>query len=727
MTLTAEQTLQFDSTSFMLRIGLMFIFGNLAAAALPYLVSSSSSSSSNEEHAKSKKAAQGKSKQAKEVYLKEEDRKSDAVSTKKSQMNDDVAAEVSTDGGEEFGTDPAESSEDSRSRKSSSESELDSESESEAGSASAGRLNQEDADGEAEQEEEKEKGGEKSSDPKPQTFPLEPEEATNTMSDVRDEDAGQQQQQQQRLSMSGAGAWRPRRASKGAGLEEKPEDKVLRLVRSTLNKLTRDKYVALYPQLLDRAGIQAKAHMEVLSREIFEKATTQHHLVELYADLCVDLEKDLSKGLPAASGGKEEKTLKRVLLEQCQAFFERNLVSASSPEQAETEETEEEILEKHLKQKERMLGNVKFVGELLKRRVLSPKIIFLCVEELLLRKTEASLETLCTLLENVCPVFDVPAWPMGQMQFAVTFQTFRKMVMAKGARGAPTTRVRCLIQDLLEKKARNWEAKTQSPSSQHQQPQPGSPGSLGSSSPGSSPEAPTTRPRHPQWQRSPISSSSGSPKDQDLDRNWARVREGGTKLRETAAPGAPRSTVGAPKAPRVCSTKTREPPAEEEMQMEPDDAGAVPRTEVGAAFAGVLAEEQWWASLEQEASSKKSSTSARRDLPQAQEKEPPAEIKKPALAATVDCKKAVLVGNEKKPETGGTISFVDAYIRDIASTAEKKGENTDSGAPAYEPVLPPWRRGAAEGLAKSRNFEDKKRQSRQTTTDFAVTGFLLQE
>merc|ERR550534_1001683 len=56
---------------------------------------------------------------------------------------------------------------------------------------------------------------------------------------------------------------------------------VTRAMKSILNKLTVEKFDALYQKLLV-CGIETRTHIETLMREVFEKATTQHHFIEMY-------------------------------------------------------------------------------------------------------------------------------------------------------------------------------------------------------------------------------------------------------------------------------------------------------------------------------------------------------------------------------------------------------------------------------------------------------------
>merc|ERR1719446_1032782 len=94
-------------------------------------------------------------------------------------------------------------------------------------------------------------------------------------------------------------------------------------MKSILNKLTVEKFERLYQQLLE-CGIETQGHIETLMSEVFEKATTQHHFVSMYTELCIKvnewiLERDIK--------GEDGKTVsfKRILLNQCQDSFEKYL------------------------------------------------------------------------------------------------------------------------------------------------------------------------------------------------------------------------------------------------------------------------------------------------------------------------------------------------------------------------------------------------------------------
>jgi translation initiation factor 4G len=68
----------------------------------------------------------------------------------------------------------------------------------------------------------------------------------------------------------------------------------------------------------------------------------------------------------------------------------------------------EDVDEALARQKLRMLGNIKFIGELFKLNQLTNKIMHACIQQLLTPKdgqtvpSEEALESLCQLLTTVC-------------------------------------------------------------------------------------------------------------------------------------------------------------------------------------------------------------------------------------------------------------------------------------------------------------------------------------
>jgi len=246
--------------------------------------------------------------------------------------------------------------------------------------------------------------------------------------------------QGQRLRPS-ANSWSQQRTS-----SVDDDVKVLRSIKSILNKLTVEKFNQLYGQLLS-CGIATTGHVECLIQELFEKATTQHHFIDLYADMCVLLHEHFAAN-PISDDTKFN--FKRLLLNQCQASFERYIVPPADIKGIL--DFEERTLAEN-RYKTKMLGNMKFVGALLTRRMLASKIMFAICQELINDPTPEALESIGALLTVVGPTFDREEFS-GRMVLASFFVQLKAIIQKPSIEA----RAKCLVQDLLDLRASAWKS-----------------------------------------------------------------------------------------------------------------------------------------------------------------------------------------------------------------------------------------------------------------------------
>lgn len=237
-----------------------------------------------------------------------------------------------------------------------------------------------------------------------------------------------------------AGSWaaqqRKKRDESTSGVVSDADFK--RSVKSILNKLTLEKFDALYEKLI-ACGIRTPAQVEILVGEIVEKARAQHHFVKMYADLCTRLEGEFV--------ALAECNFKWILLSQCQKSFEDSLKPL--PEALIQGEDADEVKAKH---KERMLGNIKLTGELLMRQMLSSKVLIACAEDLLESPPVADrLECLAVLLQVTGSAFDNTAWTQHAALNAI-FDTVSDLSKAPSV----PSRVRCILRDVLDLRAAGW-------------------------------------------------------------------------------------------------------------------------------------------------------------------------------------------------------------------------------------------------------------------------------
>jgi len=226
--------------------------------------------------------------------------------------------------------------------------------------------------------------------------------------------------------------------------DENSIEAVVRKARGILNKLTVEKFDSLYDQLA-LCGINTEDHLRQLMHEIFEKATLQHHFIPMYADLCMRLESDPRIVLrdDEAKGG-----FKSLLLDACQTAFEELL---------ETRVSRCGDDEELLKRKQRTLGNVKLVAQLMVRGMLSSRLLVQCAEDLLQARTVRSeaLESLAAFLEIVVPAFDEPSWAHAHLLDSL----FWRLLDITKDKAVPA-RDRFLLRNVLELREAGWPMRT---------------------------------------------------------------------------------------------------------------------------------------------------------------------------------------------------------------------------------------------------------------------------
>jgi hypothetical protein len=213
-----------------------------------------------------------------------------------------------------------------------------------------------------------------------------------------------------------------------------------------LNKLTREKFHELSKQIM-AVPMRAASHVELLVKEIFEKAISQHHFVDMYADLCVLLHVHFSKN-PVGDDARFQFT--RLLLNECQASFQNQ--STSSKLDAKTKEDAEERTLREFRYKRQVLGNMKLIGALLVRKMLPGKVFIAILAELISdQPTPEASECTAVLLSVAGSAFDREDWANYE---ALTYVFARLEFIAKSR--SCDSRTRCLLLDVLELRVRGW-------------------------------------------------------------------------------------------------------------------------------------------------------------------------------------------------------------------------------------------------------------------------------
>eukprot|EP00927_Polykrikos_kofoidii_P004768 TRINITY_DN11880_c0_g2_i1.p1 TRINITY_DN11880_c0_g2~~TRINITY_DN11880_c0_g2_i1.p1 ORF type:complete len:1644 (-),score=449.51 TRINITY_DN11880_c0_g2_i1:73-4968(-) len=225
---------------------------------------------------------------------------------------------------------------------------------------------------------------------------------------------------------------------------------ITRKIRSILNKLTVERFAPLLQQLLE-SGISKQEHLEILMHEIMEKATTQHHFIAMYTELCKQLHEWCVANKIGDFNGKGG--FKRILLNECQRSFERYL---KQPEHLKTL-TGDDLLEAEVKYKTAMLGNIRFVGALLSMKMVASQVFFGITSELLsdpFSRPEV-LECLAAFLTTVGGQFEANSVAVTKNSAAYT-DVFKQLERLSKEARVPA-RIRCLLGDVLDLRQAGWE------------------------------------------------------------------------------------------------------------------------------------------------------------------------------------------------------------------------------------------------------------------------------
>ncbi|KAI6682477.1 hypothetical protein NL676_036358, partial [Syzygium grande] len=241
--------------------------------------------------------------------------------------------------------------------------------------------------------------------------------------------------------------WSARRGN----LSEK--DRVLKTVTGILNKLTPKKFDVLEGQLIG-SGITTADILKGVVLLIYEKAVQEPTFCPLYARLCSDLHIKLPS-FPSDEAGGEDITFRRALLNKCQEEFEGADNLKEEVRQMTAPEQELEQRENKTMVKLRYVGNIRFIGELLKHRMVSKNIFHHIVQELLgtvnkMCPAEENVEAICQFFKTIGKQLDES--PKARRINDLYFNRLKELTT--NTQLAP--RLRFMVKDVVDLRANNW-------------------------------------------------------------------------------------------------------------------------------------------------------------------------------------------------------------------------------------------------------------------------------
>uniref|UniRef100_A0AAZ3S7K3 Eukaryotic translation initiation factor 4 gamma, 1a n=1 Tax=Oncorhynchus tshawytscha TaxID=74940 RepID=A0AAZ3S7K3_ONCTS len=260
-------------------------------------------------------------------------------------------------------------------------------------------------------------------------------------------------------------AWKPtvKKAvtrGRGAAPEDEESDdpeqaktqELFKRVRSILNKLTPQMFQQLMKQVTELT-IDTEERLKGVIDLIFEKAISEPNFSVAYANMCRCL-----MGLKVPTTDKPGVTVnfRKLLLNRCQKEFEKDqdddVIFEAKQKEMEAEEKAglKATLEEAKDQaRRRSLGNIKFIGELFKLKMLTEAIMHDCIVKLLKNHDEESLECLCRLLSTIGKDLDFEKAKPRMDQY---FAQMDKIIKEKKT----SSRIRFMLQDVIDLRRSGW-------------------------------------------------------------------------------------------------------------------------------------------------------------------------------------------------------------------------------------------------------------------------------
>lgn len=158
---------------------------------------------------------------------------------------------------------------------------------------------------------------------------------------------------------------------------QKPLDEIAaRKIRTTLNKLTPTNLDKLKVQLFD-LSLENDDNLVILVLGIFQKACVEIKYTQLYAELCQYLSSRYHELKPPELKKSKNNKFKNEFLLLCETLFffdpaEENFEGLN----------QEEIELKQRKIKQKVLGNVRLIGELFRIKFIPPRVVLTCIWDL---------------------------------------------------------------------------------------------------------------------------------------------------------------------------------------------------------------------------------------------------------------------------------------------------------------------------------------------------------
>lgn len=232
--------------------------------------------------------------------------------------------------------------------------------------------------------------------------------------------------------------------------EEARIDSIFRKVRGILNKLTPEKFQKLSDDLL-KLDLNSSKILNGVILLIFDKALDEPKYSSMYAQLCKRIEKELEIDIDKTKSS----TFLQILLNVCRDKFENRVQYSEKIINSELALTDD-LEEKKNVAKQKILGNVKFIGELYKLDMLGEPHLHKMLRSLFTNKSGASTEKNCEDMECLAQLIKTCGKNLDtELGKQLMEQYFDRMEQYSLSSRFPP-RIRFLLRDLIELRKNNW-------------------------------------------------------------------------------------------------------------------------------------------------------------------------------------------------------------------------------------------------------------------------------
>jgi translation initiation factor 4G len=228
--------------------------------------------------------------------------------------------------------------------------------------------------------------------------------------------------------------------------DKEENEKIRRKIKITLNKLSPSNCEKLQVELVEYAK-SSRDNLVFLIENVFEKAWSEVKYTEMYAKLCKYLKQQFEGFLfNGESPSKKNKNwLRYILLNTVQNAFECD--PELKPDQNQS----------NLIQKKKSHGSARFIGELLKVRIITAKIIQQIVEHLInlehqspLKINEDKIEVACVMISTMGSVNEKPKL----IQDTLKIFSLLNEILEKNQKISSQLKYR--IMDLIDERKSGW-------------------------------------------------------------------------------------------------------------------------------------------------------------------------------------------------------------------------------------------------------------------------------